>query len=231
MTKETGFIPTVSDDDSGEVVTPTPGAVVIPPAPVERKRQWGLIAATIALGLLLLGAILWVLISQQAAIIQKDQRIEQLSVDNRDLANNLVASQKNADDLYEQIIDLGAKPDGQDPVDVVTPPRNGTNGTDGRDGLDGKDGKDGKDGTPGTPGTPGNNGLDGKDGLNGTDGKDGAPGTNGTNGTNGIDGEDGAPGVGIATITCSDGNLTFTLTNGTVYTFPTDTCKGGPAKP
>lgn len=231
MTENTGLIPTQSEKpEEPEVAVPLPGAIVVPPPPPEKKRQWGLIAAIIALGVLLLGGVLWAMLAQQGEIVRQQKTIEELRDDNSELTNNLVAAQNNANDLYDQLLALGEKPEGQDPS-TVTPPVNGTNGVNGRDGVDGLNGRDGLPGKDGTPGLPGQNGLDGKDGtdgVNGADGKDGAP---GTNGTNGVDGKDGAPGVGISTITCESGNLTFTLTDGRVFTFPTDTCKGGTPTP
>lgn len=70
----------------------------------------------------------------------------------------------------------------------------GKNGIDGKDGVNGKDGIDGKDG------------VDGKDGLNGQDGKDGE------------DGKDGD--TLIDSIVVGDNEVTFTLTDGRVFSIP-----------
>ena len=89
------------------------------------------------------------------------------------------------------------------------------NGTDGNDGVDGKDGKDGIDGINGKDGENGKDGVDGKDGANG---KDGADGKDGKDGKDGIDGKD--SNTIIESITISDDEVTFVLTDGRTFSIP-----------
>lgn len=207
-------------DESPEptITVPTVGGIVTPPVPPEPKRQWGLIITVFILALLIVGGAVWVFIAQA----QEIARLQNSSAEQRDLitdiTNDLVESQNNATDLYDQIISLGATPEGEDPTDQAIPPvngldgKNGTNGKDGRDGINGTDGRDGipgkdglngepgQDGRPGVDGATGEPGKDGVDGLPGAPGKDGAPGLPGKDGVEGLpgpagkDGLDGAPG-------------------------------------
>ena len=95
-------------------------------------------------------------------------------------------------------------------------------GTDGKDGMDGKDGVDGADGT-GITGAEVNTAgelvlyFSNQTNINlgKIKGADGVDGINGTNGVDGVDGKDGADGVGIETVTLTNGELFVKLTSGT----------------
>lgn len=64
-----------------------------------------------------------------------------LAVTNADLRTQLTASQSNAQELYEQLLDEGVEPEGEEP-DQVSPaaPANGRDGKDGKDGDRGPQG-------------------------------------------------------------------------------------------
>lgn len=163
------------------------------------------------------GMTVWVIADQQQRNVELTERVVQKNaiIADKDeiiegLTDDLVASQANATRLYEQILALGATPDGKDPQTVIV------EGARGPSGLNGQDATDAqvyaalvrfclvntcvqpppKDGTNGT------NGTNGRDGLNGTNGQDGAP---------------GAPGRGIQSTYCDDttGRWTVTYTDAT----------------
>lgn len=126
-----------------------------------------------------------------------------LQFQNQRLYNDLTASQQNAQELYEQLLELpGVEPEGENPEDVVDTktPVAGLPGSSGADGTDGTDGTNGLPGAPGTPGAAGENGQDGQSivgekGEKGDKGDTGEPGTPGENGADGADGAPGAPGA------------------------------------
>lgn len=116
-----------------------------------------------------------------------------LVVDNSALRQELSASHANAETLYQQIIESGEKPDGENP-DKVT----GIAGPQGIPGLKGERGDRGPIGPigqPGMPGMPGAQGIPGPQGEPGEDGADGAPGPQGEPGATGAQGAQGEPGA------------------------------------
>ncbi|WP_323985875.1 collagen-like domain-containing protein [Microbacterium plantarum] len=106
------------------------------------------------------------------------------------LLDDLHASQENAQRLYDQLLALGAPPDGSSPDDVVT----GPSGPSGLQGARGERGTAGEPGMPGEPGAPGEPGPAGPPGPAGTDGDSGAPGSTGPAGLSGPQGEPGPAG-------------------------------------
>lgn len=105
-----------------------------------------------------------------AANDRNASQAEQISV----LLDDLHASQLNAQDLYDQLLELGQDPDGDAPEDVVAIP-----GEAGEPGAPGARGPQGIPGPQGEPGAPGEPGVDGADGAPGEPGAGGAPGTPG----------------------------------------------------
>jgi hypothetical protein len=106
------------------------------------------------------------------------------------LLDDLHASQENAQRLYDQLLSLGAPPDGTAPQDIVPGPR----GPSGTPGIRGERGTPGEPGEPGPPGAPGAPGSDGADGTPGGDGEPGPAGPQGEPGPSGAQGPPGATG-------------------------------------
>lgn len=106
-----------------------------------------------------------------------------------------------AQQLYDQVVKLGAVPVVQPPPPVAVGPAGATGAT----GATGQPGEAPPclltaqqcQGAPGTPGTPGKDGPSGKDGATGPAGQDGAPGKDGAPGQDGAPGHDGPPGVSV----------------------------------
>ncbi|WP_114587729.1 collagen-like protein [Microbacterium arborescens] len=128
--------------------------------------------------------------------------------------DDLVASQENAERLYQQLVEEGVRPEAERPSDVTSgqvgaPGTPGARGPVGPSGTDGKDGDPGPQGEPGAPGIDGANGSDGVAGAKGSDGADGPAGPPGPQGEPGPPGSQGAPGdtgpAGPAGPTCPDG--------------------------
>lgn len=123
----------------------------------------------------------------------------ELRASNATLYADLGASQANAGDLYRQLLELGERPKGEDPEDVVatTPtvdPTPGPQGLRGPAGSDGDDGATGPIGPQGIPGLLGPAGADG-DSIEGPPGPQGETGATGAQGPQGEPGAAGAPGV------------------------------------
>lgn len=124
-----------------------------------------------------------------------------------ELYDDLAASQANGEKLYAQLIELGERPEGDAPDDVVTssPPGergpSGPAGDEGRMGVPGAAGPEGAPGTPGAQGRDGTNGApgpvgpQGEPGPAGADGAPGAPGAPGPQGAQGPQGPQGEPGT------------------------------------
>lgn len=130
----------------------------------------------------------------------KDEQIDQLLADNH-------ASQENAQRLWDQLLALGATPDGDNPAAVAGP-----TGERGERGTPGTSGAPGDDGEPGAPGAPGPAGNPGEPGTPGSQGEPGPQGPQGVAGPAGPQGEPGAGGAtGPAGPTCPDGYATRTV--------------------
>lgn len=116
-----------------------------------------------------------------------------LGLTNQQMRDQLVASQDNAQQLYEQLLDEGVEPEGEPPAKVVesVPGDPGPQGPRGDRGPQGPAGTPGADGVPGAigpagpPGSPGEPGVTGDPGSAGTPGADGAPGPQGPQGPSG----------------------------------------------
>lgn len=114
----------------------------------------------------------------------------QLRAENQAMYADLQASQANAQSLYEQLLDLGEKPDGEAPAEVVEGPA-------GEAGPRGPQGERGEESTvPGPPGPQGAPGPQGPAGEAGPPGESvtGPPGPAGEPGPAGPQGEPGPVG-------------------------------------
>jgi hypothetical protein len=223
------------NDDSTEPVQVepvTPGTITLPARDPQHKVPWVLYLVTAAL--LTISVVLmfgWIgnlidrnerlnaRVSDQAdAIAEKDDQISALTED-------LIASQNNAQRLYDQLLAIGQAPEGVDP-ETLTPTIPGPSGPAGPTGpagrgptnsevlfavqqfcmvqvCKGEPGDTGPTGTQGEPGTTGTQGEPGPAGPQGIPGEPGAPGAPGTPGT---------PGPA-----CPDG---YTLQSVTIATYP-----------
>lgn len=106
------------------------------------------------------------------------------------LLDDLLASQDNAQRLYDQLLALGQDPDGEDPETVEAGPA----GEAGAQGPRGPQGVPGPEGAPGPVGPAGPAGADGSAGADGVSGSDGVAGQPGPPGPQGEQGEQGTPG-------------------------------------
>ena len=146
----------------------------------------------------------------------------------QELRDQLAASQDNAQELYEQLLDEGVSPDGQKPSDV-TPGPAGEQGEKGERGDRGPTGPEGAAGPPGPagPGGPaGAPGPAGDDGATGSTGEQGATGPRGETGATGPQGPVGPAGpAGPAGPSCPEG------TTLTAYWIDAAAEQGGPSAP
>jgi hypothetical protein len=175
----------MNDDDPIEQIETSPGALIPAREPIPPKRQYGLWAtATIALVALLALGSLFV-----ANLSARNDRLNSVVTEQRAeisaLTDDLIASQENAQSLYDQLLALGEDPEGQNPD---TLPLQGPRGE------QGVPGSQGSPGLPGDPGPPGFDGADGAPGEPGQDGTTGAPGPEGPQGETGATGPQGATG-------------------------------------
>lgn len=183
---------------TGELATVSPGTLVIPPEPEPERRQWFLIVCVVVFALTLGGFAAWVIATQQAEIQQKTARIAQQNETISGLTDDLIASQDNAQSLYDQILSLGQNPNGEDP-------KVGPAGPSGDRGDTGPRGSQGVAGTPGAQGVPGETGPQGETGATGSQGVQGVPGPPGPQGEPGVAGPagpQGAAGRGVTSVEC-----------------------------
>lgn len=188
----------------------------------------------------LVGFTVWVVTDQHQRLTELTERVGQknaIIADKDDtisaLTDDLVASQENATRLYEQILSLGATPDGEDPQTIAGPV--------GERGPRGDAGADATDAQVATAlanycssfalacrGDPGQNGTNGVNGTNGAVGPEGPVGPVGPIGPVGPVGPEGPPGRGIASTYCDDttGRWTVTYTDG--VTADAGTCTTSP---
>jgi hypothetical protein len=143
----------------------------------------------------------------------------------QELRAQLSASQANAQDLYEQLLDEGVDPDGQKPSDVTPGPagERGEKGDDGERGATGPQGPEGAPGPGGPAGPAGPAGSPGPAGEDGATGSQGAPGPQGEPGATGPQGPQGP--AGPAGPTCPEGTAL------TAYWIDAATEQGGPSAP
>lgn len=123
---------------------------------------------------------------------------------NRELYEDVAASQDNADRLYEQLLQEGVRPEGEKPEDVVSEETatavgpqglRGETGPRGPEGLPGVRGATGPQGEPGPAGATGPSGPSGAPGADGPIGPQGEPGPAGPQGEPGPAGPQGPPGA------------------------------------
>jgi hypothetical protein len=228
---------TMTHDDETEptMMEPvTPGTITLPPVETRYKVPWVLYMVAAALVTIVIFVMFsWIgdlvernerlnarLSSQSEAIAEKDDQIAALTED-------LIASQENAQSLYDQLLATGQAPEGVDP-EVLVPSIPGPSGPSGPSGPTGPAGRgptsaeiafavqqfcmveictgpQGEQGIPGSPGGPG------EPGTPGTSGAQGEPGPAGAQGEPGIPGPPGAPGP-----TCPEG---YTLQSVTIATY------------
>lgn len=189
-----------------EPFVPSPGAIIPVEQPPAPRRQWVLIATVAVFGTLalLLGGG-WI-----ANLVQRNEGLNDRVAE---MYDDLHASEANAQRLYDQLLELGAAPEGVDPEVVVGPA--GARGEAGRpptaaeiaqaveaycssrDQCRGVAGQAGAAGSRGADGSPGANGVQGAPGT------DGVPGPTGPQGPAGPQGEAGPQGP--AGPTCSEG--------------------------
>lgn len=127
---------------------------------------------------------------------------------NAELNRTVGLAQENAGKLYDQLIDEGIKPEGEDPAEVIPGPvgpagsqgEKGDKGDTGPQGIPGLKGDiglpgaTGPQGPPGPPGPPGDSGANGADGAQGPQGPQGQQGEQGPAGPQGEQGPQGIPG-------------------------------------
>lgn len=205
---------THQEEPDTSVVDVTPGAIVastFEPTP-QRKSSWLLTTVVIASLIGVGGVGVAHIASQNATIANQQERIVSLNETVGNLVTENGALVENSQVLFDQVLALGATPEGVDPGDF-----RGPQGLQGLRGLPGKDGDKGDKGDPGDTGNPGKDGQGGKDGKDGTPG---APGEKGDKGDKGDPGDAGAPGRGLQSISCSAPNeMTFTYTDDSVEVF------------
>ena len=119
---------------------------------------------------------------------------------NADLRAANAALYDNNVTLYDQLLDLGERPEGDAPDEVVSeatpsPGPQGVRGPAGQDGADGATGPIGPQGIPGLMGPAGPPGAPGIDGASGATGPQGEPGPQGEAGPAGPQGEPGPAGA------------------------------------
>lgn len=179
-----------------------PGTLVVPATePVTRRNSWVFTVTASILALLLLGLGAWFLLN----LVDRNARLNSVVAEQRQeiasLTDDLIASQENAQDLYDQLLALGEEPEGTNPeVLVPEPGAQGERGIPGAEGAPGLQGEPGTDGEPGAPGAPGQNGTDGSQGAQGPVGPTGPQGPAGEPGATGAVGPQGPPGPA-----CPDG--------------------------
>lgn len=135
---------------------------------------------------------------------------------------DLVASQQNAEELYQQLLELDVRPEGEDPEEVVDTKASigptgdrGEPGERGPIGPAGPMGPTGPIGAPGMLGPVGPAGPQGEPGVNGVDGADGAQGEPGPAGPQGAQGPAGPSGAIEAWSFEFNGKTYTCLINGT----------------
>lgn len=206
---------TEDEQTTSEVIEPvTPGSITIPTHVETRRPPWVLYLATA--GLVVVAFV--VMFGWVSNLVDRNERLNARVSDQADviafkdaqiagLIEDLIASNENAQRLYDQLLAEGVQPDGV-PPDVLTPEPGargpaGDTGPAGRPPTDAEvqaaverfcaavGGCQGSDGVDGTPGAPGANGVDG---VNGANGADGAPGPAGPQGEPGPVGPQGPAG-------------------------------------
>lgn len=179
-------------DETGPVITPAPG-VILPAThetpPTRSGRQWVLVACVVLFALAGIAVGAWFI----GNLVDRNARLTERTAEQSEriaaLTDDLLASQENAQRLYDQLLELGETPEGRDP-DLVTGPQ-GPQGDPGLPGLPGDPGDPGPQGEPGTQGPAGEKGPQGAAGAPGPAGPQGEPGPAGPRGETGAQGPPG----------------------------------------
>lgn len=152
-----------------------------------------------ALGVLIILAGIFVIVTGALANGTMRAQISTLQGENSALREDLQASQENAERLYEQLLELDVKPEGEDPEDLPTTPPSSVPGEQGERGEQGpgptaaqiadavtlfcaEDRCVGPTGPAGAEGPAGATGNTGSPGAAGEPGSDGPPGPQGAPG-------------------------------------------------
>ncbi|QGZ16732.1 hypothetical protein PBI_DEWDROP_85 [Microbacterium phage Dewdrop] len=107
--------------EGSENVMPQPGMVVLQPPAPKPKPQWGLMAAIIALATMTILFVLVALSTQQERIDAQKYRLDAANVQITELSEALHISQENAQQLFDQLQELGQVPEGEDPGNLPIP--------------------------------------------------------------------------------------------------------------
>jgi hypothetical protein len=186
----------------------SPGAMLVTPPPEAPRRQTALFIVSALAILALLAVCIWFIYSTLSRNNTLAARISEQNHTISKLSDEISASNDNAKTLYDQLIQLGEKPNGSNPSDIVPGPA-------GQNGQAGPVGPTGATGTPGANATDnqvadavagycaglnfcrGDTGKTGAAGANGANGVDGTAGMNGTNGTDGQNATDAQVGEAV----------------------------------
>ncbi|QLF82714.1 lysin B [Microbacterium phage SBlackberry] len=191
------------------VVNASPGAIVVPPDPEEPRRQWVLYVAVVVALLAFLSVGTWFLLNVTSRNATLNQVVAAQSATIADQDDQIAELTDTAQNLYDQLLELGATPEEARPADPVPGPVGPT----GEQGIPGQKGEPGEDGAPGAPGVPGQDGEDGAPGAKGDPGESvtgpsgpagpaGPPGADGAPGATGPAGPAGADGRGVVSVEC-----------------------------
>lgn len=137
----------MTHDDETEPLTMepvTPGTITLPPVETRYRVPWVLylVAAT------LVGVVIFVMFGWIGNLVDRNERLNARVSDQADiiaekddqiaaLTDDLVASQENAQGLYDQLLAIGQAPEGVDP-EVLTPSIPGPSGPSGPAGPAGR---------------------------------------------------------------------------------------------
>ena len=201
-----------------EVVEILPGGIVEATyQTVPERKPWVLISVVILSILGVVAMAVTYMGTQQTRITNQQDRLTR---------------QENSQRLYDQIVEMGASPAGDNPKSTSPGEVSLERGQRGFPGKDGEEGVKGEDGAPGADGVPGADGRNATDeqvvwavtnycaanggcrGSAGRDGQDGAPGAPGAPGNPGIDGR------GIGHFECGVRDLIVHYTDGTSQSLP-----------
>ncbi len=189
-----------------------PGTYVVPEvSETPRKAAWGFTVTVAILVLLLVGIGVWFLGNLVTRNAELGDTVSAQREEIADLTDDLVASQANAQELYDQLLALGEDPEGQNPETLPVGPE----GPRGPAGDPGAQGLPGEEGPPGPSGPAGPQGQTGQTGPVGESGEPGPAGPQGPAGPAGPQGEPGATGpqgpAGPAGPACAEGTTPTTI--------------------
>ena len=205
-----------NEDTDSILIDASPGSIVEATYEHPTERRSWVVTVVAALSVLaIVGGGFAYISSQQQRIDSQVERaaaqsalIAELVEENKDL-------RQNSQGLYDQLLELGEQPQGQDPGTILgTEGLRGERGPAGRPGLDGLPGEPGEDGEDGEPGPEGATGGQGATGEQGPRGETGPAGPQGATGEAGPAGPTGPSGVGIVGILCADdGTWVFSMSD------------------